>query len=97
MTWIKTIRPRDGDAKLREAFSWQKMYPPEYAVEVPSLKEVAAPETGGGISQSHTLIPDALNHAFALLGGLLQPELPLSRTQHEMIATTVSVLNHCFY
>ncbi len=101
MTWIKTVRPRDLDAeqkaRLRHAFRWREMYPPEYGAEVPSLKEAAGEATGGGISDAHTLLPDSMYHAFALLGTLLQPDLPLTRRQQEMIATTVSVANHCFY
>jgi hypothetical protein len=50
-----------------------------------------------GIVGSHTLIPDALFHAFAEFGALMSPELPLERRQHEMIATMVSVTNRCFY
>ena len=97
MTWIKTVRPKEADQKLRDAMRWQKMYPPEYGGEVISLKELAGPENGGGISASHTLMPDALYHAFALMGTLIQPEFPLERRQHEMIAVVVSVINDCFY
>ena len=45
---------------------------------------------GGSIVESHRLIPDALFHAFATFGALMSPGLPLSRRQHEMIATMVS-------
>lgn len=101
MTWIRTITPKSASPEereqLREAFGWRQMYPPEYAHAVPSLVELESEAMGGGISTSHTLIPDALYHAFALLGAALQPDLPLNRTQHEMIATVVSVINDCFY
>ena len=50
-----------------------------------------------GIVASHTLIPDALHHAFAAFGAMMAPDLPLKREQHEMIATRVSVLNRCHY
>ncbi|MDT5157195.1 MAG: hypothetical protein QOH51_1552, partial [Acidobacteriota bacterium] len=43
------------------------------------------------------LIPDALFHAFATFGSLMSPELPLTRAQHEMITTVVSVTNRCHY
>ena len=33
----------------------------------------------------------------ATLAVLLSPQLPLSRRQHEMIATVVSAQNSCFY
>jgi hypothetical protein len=50
-----------------------------------------------GIVASHSLIPDALFHAFSTFGVLMLPELPLTRRQHEMITTMVSVTNRCFY
>ena len=43
------------------------------------------------ITESHSLIPDALYHAFAAFGVLMSPDLPLTRRQHEMITTVVSV------
>ena len=62
--------------------------------ELPLERDAA---TGGGISDSHSLLPDTLYHAFATYGTLLSPDLPLTRRQHEMIATVVSVINDCFY
>ncbi len=98
MTWIKTIRLKDADEALRDAMRKQSgLYPVEYRGEVAALKELASRETGGGISDSHSLLPDTLYHAFATYGTLLSPDLPLTRRQHEMIATVVSVINHCFY
>lgn len=98
MTWIKTIRPREADEALRQAMNrYRQLYPIEYRNEVEVLKSVAGREQGGSISDSHSLLPDTLYHAFATLGTLLSPDLPLTRRQHEMIATTVSVLNRCFY
>jgi len=49
------------------------------------------------IVDSHTLIPDALFHAYSTFSSLMSPDLPLERRQHEMIATMVSVTNDCFY
>jgi len=46
---------------------------------------------------SHSLIPEALYHAFATFGVLMSPELPLGRRQQEMITTVVSVTNRCHY
>ena len=98
MTWIKTILPKDASEELRDAIRGMlKLYPVEYGTEVESLKEVASPATGGGISASHSLLPSTLLHAFSTLGTLLSPDLPLSRTQHEMIAAVVSITNDCFY
>ena len=93
MTWIKTI-PRDkAEGALREALEKQRaLYPIEYATpSVPGL------QPGGSIVESHSLIPEALDHAFSTFGALMSPDLPLARRQHEMIATVVSATNSCHY
>jgi len=93
MTWIRTIPFNSADERLRQAVEQQKqMYPVEYATPVH-----AAEGGGSEIVASHSLIPDALYHAFATFGALLSPDLPLSRRQHEMITTLVSVTNRCRY
>lgn len=94
MTWIKVVKPRD-DPKLKEAQRFASLYPPEYAGEVASLKELT--RESGGISSAHSLLPETLFHVFSAYGELIQPDLPLSRAQQEMIATVVSVANDCFY
>ena len=93
MAWIKTIPMAEADDALRRALESQRaLYPVEYATPVhPS-------EAGGAqIVESHSLIPDALYHAFATFGALMSPQLPLSRRQHEIITTMVSVTNRCVY
>jgi len=94
MAWIKTLPLADADDKLRKAIEGEReFYPIEYATPV-------HPDPSGGASSivgSHTLIPEALFHAFATFGALMSPDLPLSRRQHEMIATMVSVTNRCVY
>jgi hypothetical protein len=93
MTWIRTIPLSEADQSLRTAMEEQKLlYPREYATPV-------HPAEGGGsdIVASHSLIPEALYHAFATFGVLMSPDLPLSRRQHEMITTVVSVTNRCVY
>jgi hypothetical protein len=93
MTWIRTIPIAQADEELRQAVEAEKaMYPVEYATPV-------HPAEGGGseIVASHTLIPQALYHAFATFGALISPDLPLQRRHHEMIATMVSVTNRCVY
>lgn len=94
MTWIKTVPIPDADAQLKQAIEAQKaLYPKEYATPV-------HPSPDGGASQivaSHSLIPEALYHAFATFGALMSPDLPLERREHEMIATMVSVTNRCVY
>ena len=94
MTWIKTIPISEADEKLRQAMEAQhELYPKEYAEPV---HPTADGETAG-ILASHSLIPEALYHAFAAFGALLSPDLPLTRRQHEMITTLVSVTNRCVY
>ena len=93
MTWIRTVPLADGNQQLRYAVEGQKaLYPQEYAVPI-------HPAEGGGsqIVASHSLIPEALHHAFSTFGALMSPELPLQRRDHEMIATVVSVTNRCVY
>ena len=87
MTWIKTVPLTEADEKVRQAIEGQRaLYPKEYG-------EPVHPAEGGGSSivASHTLIPEALYHAFGTFGALMSPELPLSRRQHEMIATMVTL------
>ncbi len=47
---------------------------------------------GDGIVASHTLMPDSLYHVLSAFGEMMSPNLPLSRMQHEMIATRWSQL-----
>lgn len=94
MTWIRTIPLDEADEKLRRVMEAQlELYPAEYSSPV-------HPDPGGGASgivASHSLIPDALHHAFSTFGVLMSPDLPLTRRQHEMITTVVSVNNRCHY
>ena len=93
MTWIRTVSLTEADEKLRKAIEGEKLlYPKEYAEPVHSDASGASSIVG-----SHTLIPGALYHAFSTFGALMAPDLPLSRAQHEMIATMVSVTNRCVY
>jgi uncharacterized peroxidase-related enzyme len=89
MTRIRTVPSAEADQKLKRAREAQHaLYPIEYAEPVlPQDDDVA------GIVAAHSLIPDALYHAFATFGSLMSPELPLTRRQHEMIATVVSSAN----
>lgn len=93
MTWIKTIPFAEASETLKRLMAEQRaIYPAEYATPVFP--------TGDGPSQivaSHSLIPQALYHAFATFGVLTSPDLPLTRRQQEMITTVVSVTNRCFY
>ena len=91
MAWIKTIPFTEADEALRAALDAQRaLYPQEYARD---------PDDDGAASivATHTLIPEALHHAFATFGALMSPALPLTRRQHEMITTVVSATNRCHY
>ena len=96
MTWIRTIPLSDGSAageRLRAAYAVvMAMYPAEYGrpSEIPELADES-------IVASHSLIPEALEHAFATFGSLMSSDLPLTRRQHEMITTRVSAVNRCHY
>ena len=93
MPWIRTLSLDDADDKVLDAMAKQRvLYPREYAQPVQELDQGLP-----GIVASHTLIPEALYHAFATFGALMSPELPLLRRQHEMIATMVSLTNKCHY
>ncbi|MCI0336838.1 MAG: hypothetical protein L0226_04635 [Acidobacteria bacterium] len=93
MTWIRTIPLTEADEKLRHAIEDQRgLYPIEYKTPVHPTGDGTS-----GIVASHSLIPDALFHAFSTFGALMSPDLPLARHQHEMIATMVSVTNRCVY
>ena len=93
MTWIRTISLLEADDELRQAMEAQKtLYPQEYAVPIHPVEGC-----GSQIVASHSLIPQALRHAFSTFGALMSPDLPLQRRHHEMIATMVSVTNRCVY
>jgi alkylhydroperoxidase family enzyme len=93
MTWIRTVSPEEIGEALRRAIEGQKaLYPKEYATPI----HPAAGDTSE-IVASHSLIPEALYHAFATFGALMSPTLPLARRQYELITTVVSVTNRCIY
>jgi hypothetical protein len=83
----------EADDRLKQAIESQReLYPVEYASPVHPTGDGTS-----GIVASHSLIPDALFHAFSTFGSLMSPDLPLSRRQHEMITTVVSATNRCVY
>jgi len=93
MTWIKTVRMEEDD-RVKSAIEAQgKLYPIEYATPIHPVNDGQM----SVIVASHTLLPDVLFHAFSTFGALMSPELPLTRSQHEMITTVVSVTNRCHY
>lgn len=94
MTWIKTTPFTEADEKLRGVIEAQReLYPIEYAAPIHPTPDGQSSD----IVASHSLIPEALYHAFATFGVLMSPDLPLTRRQQEMITTVVSVINRCHY
>jgi alkylhydroperoxidase family enzyme len=97
MAWIKTISPKESE-EVREAMMAQRpLYPAAYAGSPESAEHLPKAVLEESIVASHSLIPEALKHAFSTFGTLMNPELPLSRREHELIAATVSSINSCFY
>jgi alkylhydroperoxidase family enzyme len=93
MTWIKTLTMEEDERGKKAMEAQRRLYPIEYATPVHPVNDG---ETSG-IVASHSLIPDALFHAFSTFGALMSSDLPLTRRQHEMITTVVSVTNRCHY
>jgi len=93
MTWIKTVSMHEDERVKNVMEAQRELYPIEYATPVHPVNNG---ETSG-IVASHSLLPDVLFHAFSTFGALLSPDLPLTRAQHEMISTVVSVTNRCHY
>ena len=99
MTWIETRPPTPDNPEVRAALEAQgAMYPREYRPDGRAERRELHPLVmNDSIVLSHSLIPEALKHAFSTFGALMNPNLPLSRREHEMIAATVSAVNRCFY
>lgn len=97
MTWIKTISFEQASPELKDAYNAvYHLYPPEYA-GLPPPCLVRPDGKSDSIVAAHSLIPEAMRHMMSGLGVLLQPNLPLTRSQQEMIASVVSKQNSCFY
>ena len=69
MTWIKTVPPTDDSAVLAALEAQASLYPREYVVGSGETPPAELPE----IIASHTLIPDAMRHAFSTFGALMAP------------------------
>ena len=93
MAWIKTVTIEEDERVKKAMMDQRSLYPVEYATPVHPVNDGQS----SSIVASHSLIPDALFHAFSTFGSLMSPDLPLQRHQHEMIATMVSVTNRCHY
>ncbi len=98
MAWIKTVPPSDDPAVADAMAEGLAGYPRDYGNrDEESRRRLPELVQNERIIASHSLIPAALKHAFATLGALFDPSLPLTRRQHEMIAAAVSSINQCFY
>jgi hypothetical protein len=87
MTWIRTVSAREATGELARVYrALADAFPAEYGT--PST-------SGDSIVSAHSPFPEAMEGTFMGYAALLRPELPLSRAQHEMIATLVSVVNRC--
>ena len=90
MAWIKLPKP-----PLADLLTLRAGLPEEYKTPPSALQ----PEAVGkeSIVASHALVPQAMVGMFSGFNALMAPDLPLSRKEHEMIATVVSSINDCFY
>ncbi|MBN9118368.1 MAG: hypothetical protein J0I06_04265 [Planctomycetes bacterium] len=97
MTWIKTTPVEEAGPELRAVYeAIYALYPREYAGPAPAA--LTRPDGGSdSIVAAHSLIPEAMRHMMSGLAVMMRPDLPLTRRQHEMIASVVSVKNRCFY
>jgi hypothetical protein len=96
MPWIKTTSSREATGDLRAVYeSIYPRYPKEYMSSVPAVQNPDGSEDS--IIAAHSLIPELMRGIGQGYAALLQPNLPLTRRQQEMIATVVSSANHCFY
>lgn len=98
MPWIERRMPSPQHPEVLNAFrEAMRDYPAEYAPTAARSDKLPEIVRNDSIVMAHTLIPGALQGMFSAFRALLDPALPLSRRQHEMIATVVSRLNDCFY
>jgi hypothetical protein len=97
MTWVKRILPTESPDIARRLGEISAAYPPEYDPSKRHLRKSPAIVNNDSIMLSHSLVPEAMEHMFRGYAAMLTPDLPLTRRQQEMIATTVAALNRCFY
>jgi hypothetical protein len=93
MAWIKTIGLDDPNLTPELAATYQALWgamPPEYRPQ-PAPADVAE------IVKTHSLDPVALERFMGGAAHLIGGPSPLTRREREMINTTVSTVNRCFY
>lgn len=81
MAWIRMISEDEADGELRSLYD--KLREPKGGVD--------------NILKIHSLNPRSLTGHFELYRSLMRGPGGLSLAQREMIAVTVSALNHCVY
>ncbi len=81
MAWIKVIDEGDADGELKE--NYEKLTAPWGGVD--------------NILKIHSVNPKSLTSHYQFYKSLMHGRSELSRTQREMIAVSVSALNHCVY
>jgi hypothetical protein len=93
MAWIETPT---SDEATRVLGKLRALLPGVYTdpKSAQNLPESVASES---IVRSHALLPQVMEPIFLAHARLMDPALPLSRREHELIAATVSALNDCFY
>ncbi len=96
MTWIKTISPREDPGVRAAAMAARNVFPASYTQSEPG-GSVPPSVMADSIVLSHSLIPDVMHYMFTGIGLMMSDDLPLSRREHELIATTTSAINACFY
>ncbi len=97
MTWIKRSLPGEDPAIAKSLADISARMPPEYDQARRAERRTPDIIKNDSIMLSHSLIPDAMRGMFMGYAAMLDPSLPLTRRQQEMIATTVAALNDCFY
>jgi hypothetical protein len=97
MTWIKTVPFEHAGPNLGPIYeAIYTLYPREYG-GAPVASLIRLDGGSDSIVAAHSLIPEAMRLMMSGLAAMLQPHLPLTRRQQEMIAAVVSVRNSCFY
>ncbi|MFT5197026.1 MAG: putative peroxidase-related enzyme [Cellvibrionaceae bacterium] len=81
MSWIKIIQESEATGRLKELY--EKYVDPAGFVD--------------NILKIHSLNPKSLKTHFDLYSHAMRGRSDLSKAQREMIAVTVSAINHCEY
>ncbi len=81
MAWIKVIKESDAIGRLKE--SYDKLMSPLGGVD--------------NILKIHSLSPASLDGHYDFYKTLMRSSKDLPKAKREMIAVTVSALNHCVY